>query len=515
MEKSNNKKKLDKVLNGKDVLVTAFGAMIGWGWVVSTGDWLQKAGSIGTILGFIIGGIMIYFVGLTYSELTTMIPKCGGEHVFSYRAMGATGSFICTWMIVLGYVSVACFEACAFPTIITYLWPGFLKGYMYTVAGFDIYASWLITAIVIAFLIMMINIIGAKTAAILQTVLTCIIGGAGILLIVASVINGTVDNLDGQIFAGTTTGVNIKAIIGVAAMSPFYFIGFDVIPQAAEEINVPPKKIGNILILSVVLAVIFYAFVIIAVGFVMNPGDIIASQEATGLVTADAMAAAFNTKIMAKVIIVGGMCGIVTSWNSFLLGGSRAMYSMAESYMIPKFFAKLHPKHKTPVNALILIGILTMLAPFAGRKMLVWISDAGNFGCCFAYCMVALSFMILRKKEPDMPRPYKVPCYKFFGTMAVIMSGFMVAMYCIPGSGGNLILQEWLMVLGWSALGVVFYVVCKVKYKESFGTLVEIISDEDAATLMPEADEEELDKVIDAAIDRVLMQKSDLIGGTV
>ena len=509
------KSEFNKVLNAWDILVIAFGAMIGWGWVVSTGGWIEKGGVIGAALGFAIGGIMIFFVGLTYAELTAAMPQCGGEHVFSYRAMGATGSFICTWMIVLGYVSVACFEACAFPTIITYLWPGFLKGYMYTVAGFDIYASWLITAIVIAFLIMLINIIGAKTAAILQTVLTCIIGGAGILLIVASVINGTVDNLDGQIFAGTTTGVNIKAIIGVAAMSPFYFIGFDVIPQAAEEINVPPKKIGNILILSVVLAVIFYAFVIIAVGFVMNPGDIIASQEATGLVTADAMAAAFNTKIMAKVIIVGGMCGIVTSWNSFLLGGSRAMYSMAESYMIPKFFAKLHPKHKTPVNALILIGILTMLAPFAGRKMLVWISDAGNFGCCFAYCMVALSFMILRKKEPDMPRPYKVPCYKFFGTMAVIMSGFMVAMYCIPGSGGNLILQEWLMVLGWSALGVVFYVVCKVKYKESFGTLVEIISDEDAATLMPEADEEELDKVIDAAIDRVLMRKSDLIGGTV
>ena len=512
-----NKKEseFNKVFSAWDILVIAFGAMIGWGWVVSTGGWIEKGGVIGAALGFVIGGIMIFFVGLTYAELTAAMPQCGGEHVFSYRAMGATGSFICTWMIVLGYVSVACFEACAFPTIITYLWPGFLKGYMYTVAGFDIYASWLITAIVIAFLIMLINIIGAKTAAILQTVLTCIIGGAGILLIVASVINGTVDNLDGQIFAGTTAGVNIKAIIGVAAMSPFYFIGFDVIPQAAEEINVPPKKIGNILILSVVLAVIFYAFVIIAVGFVMNPGDIIASQEATGLVTADAMAAAFNTKIMAKVIIVGGMCGIVTSWNSFLLGGSRAMYSMAESYMIPKFFAKLHPKHKTPVNALILIGILTMLAPFAGRKMLVWISDAGNFGCCFAYCMVALSFMILRKKEPDMPRPYKVPCYKFFGTMAVIMSGFMVAMYCIPGSGGNLILQEWLMVLGWSALGVVFYVVCKVKYKESFGTLVEIISDEDAATLMPEADEEELDKVIDAAIDRVLMQKSDLIGGTV
>ena len=297
------KSEFNKVLNAWDILVIAFGAMIGWGWVVSTGGWIEKGGVIGAALGFAIGGIMIFFVGLTYAELTAAMPQCGGEHVFSYRAMGATGSFICTWMIVLGYVSVACFEACAFPTIITYLWPGFLKGYMYTVAGFDIYASWLITAIVIAFLIMMINIIGAKTAAILQTVLTCIIGGAGILLIVASVINGTVDNLDGQIFAGTTTGVNIKAIIGVAAMSPFYFIGFDVIPQAAEEINVPPKKIGNILILSVVLAVIFYAFVIIAVGFVMNPGDIIASQEATGLVMADAMAAA-TRKLWQRLLLL-------------------------------------------------------------------------------------------------------------------------------------------------------------------------------------------------------------------
>ena len=370
-----NKKEseFNKVFSAWDILVIAFGAMIGWGWVVSTGNWIEKGGVLGAALGFCLGGVMIFFVGLTYAELTAAMPQCGGEHVFSHRAMGPTGSFICTWAIVLGYVSVACFEACAFPTIITYLWPGFLKGYLYTVAGFDVYASWLAVAIIVAFLIMMINIMGAKTAAILQTVLTCIIGGAGILLIVASVINGTVDNLDGQMFVGNTAGLNIKAILGVAAMSPFYFIGFDVIPQAAEEINVPPKKIGKMLILSVILAVVFYALVIIAVGLVL-----------------------------------------------------------------------------------------------------------------------------------DMPRPYKVPAYKFFGTMAVIMSGFMVCMYCIPGSGGSLILPEWGMVGAWSLLGVVFYVVCKRKYKESFGELVELISDEDAATLMPEADDEELDKVIDAAIDRVL-----------
>lgn len=396
-----NKKKsdFDKVFSAWDILVIAFGAMIGWGWVVSTGGWIEKGGVVGAALGFAIGGVMIFFVGLTYAELTAAMPQCGGEHVFSHRAMGPVGSFVCTWAIILGYVGVTCFEACAFPTIITYLCPGFLKGYLYTVAGFDIYASWLIVAIVVAFLIMVINIMGAKTAAILQTILTVIIGGAGILLIIASVLNGTVDNLDGQIFAGTTGVSNVKAILGVAVLSPFYFIGFDVIPQASEEINVPPKKIGKMLILSVILAVIFYSFVILAVGMVLDSGAIAASQKGTGLVTADAMAVAFRTSVMAKVIIVGGMCGIITSWNSFMIGGSRAMYSMAESYMIPKMFSKLHPKHKTPINALILIGVLTMLAPFAGRVMMVWICDAGNFGCCMAYCMVSLSFLILRKKN--------------------------------------------------------------------------------------------------------------------
>ena len=88
--------------------------------------------------------------------------------------------------------------------------------------------------------------------------------------------------------------------------------------------------------------------------------------------------------------------------------------------------------------------------------------------------------------------------------MAVILSGCMVLVYCIPGSGGTLIMQEWMMVGAWSLLGIVFFAVCKLKYKEKFGSLIEIISDEDAASLMPEADDRELDLVIDAAIDRVL-----------
>ena len=84
-----NKKKsdFDKVFSAWDILVIAFGAMIGWGWVVSTGGWIEKGGVVGAALGFAIGGVMIFFVGLTYAELTAAMPQCGGEHVFSHRAM--------------------------------------------------------------------------------------------------------------------------------------------------------------------------------------------------------------------------------------------------------------------------------------------------------------------------------------------------------------------------------------------------------------------------------------------
>ena len=489
------KSEFDKVFSAWDILVIAFGAMIGWGWVVSTGDWIGTGGVIGAAIGFAIGGIMVFFVGLTYAELTAAMPQCGGEHVFSHKAMGPVGSFICTWAIILGYVSVVCFEACALPTIITYIYPKFLKGYLYTVAGFDIYASWLAVAMVVALFITYINVRGAKTEAVLQTVLTVIIGGVGILLIVASLFSGDATNLEGQIFVGGSAGNILKTVFAVAVVTPFFFIGFDVIPQAAEEINVPLKKIGKIMILSIVLAVTFYALIIFGVGYVMNAGEITASSQASGLVTADAMAKAFHSNMMAKVLIIGGMCGIVTSWNSFLIGGSRAMYSMADSYMIPRCFTKLHPKHKTPTNALYLIGGLSILAPLCGRQMLVWIVDAGNFGCCLAYCMVSLSFIILRSKAPEMKRPYKVKNYKFVGAMAVMMSGFMVVMYIIPFSGSALVWQEWIMAGGWAVLGVVFFAICKIKYGEKFGLHVDIAT-EDGQQYREEA-------VLEAALETV------------
>lgn len=460
-----------RVMNAGDVLVIAFGAMIGWGWVVSTGEWIQSAGTFGTVIGFILGGVMIYFVGLIYAELTTAMPKCGGEHVFSYKAFGSIGSFICTWAIILSYVGVVCFEACSLPTIVQYILPGFLKGYMYTVAGFDIYATWVITAVICAAIITLVNIRGVKVAAIFQKVLTIAIAVVGSILVIAAVVTGDLENLRGQFIVGDEGIGSIKNILSVAVVAPFFLFGFDVIPQAAEEINVPLKKVGRIIVASIICAVSFYALVVFAVGYAMNPEEVKIASERSGMVTAEAMAKVFNSNAMAKVLILGGMCGIITSWNSFLLGGSRAIYSMAESYMIPHGFSKLHPRYKTPVNALVLVGGLSVIAPFFGRAMLAWIADTASFACCIAYCMVAMSFVILRKKEANLDRPYCVKKYRTVGACAVILSGFMVMMYVAPGTGCTLAPVEWIIAGGWIILGGFFFMISKSRYKEKFGKL--------------------------------------------
>lgn len=450
---SQKKSEFKKVLSSKDVLMVAFGAMIGWGWVVSSGQWIQIGGVLGTVLGFCIGGLMIYLVGLTYAELTTAMPKCGGEQHFSFAAFGPIGSYICTWTLVLSYVGVVCFEACSFATIMQYVVPGFLQGYLYTIAGYDVYLSWVLVAIVASMLVVYVNYIGTAHSARLQNVLTCIIAVVGLLLVAGSSVSGNIDNLASQSFVGGGRSI-LGNVLKVAVMTPFFLFGFDIIPQTAEEINVPLKKLGKLMIGSIVLAVVFYAMVVVAIGYVMSSQDVQESMSGSGLLTADAFAKAFSNEAMTKVLIIGGLCGVVTTWNSFLIGGSRVLYSMSKSKMLPAFFSKLHSKYSTPYVAILFLGLISMISVFFGRVMLIWIVDAANFACCLAYCIVALSFLRLRKVLPDMKRPFKVKYGSLVGVLASLMSGVMAALYLIPGTNCSLVWQEWIIIGSWTLIGV-------------------------------------------------------------
>lgn len=445
MEKTTNE--FRKVLKRSDVFFLSFGAMIGWGWVVLVGSWINTAGSIGSILSFILGGILIILVGLTYAELTSAIPNTGGEQLFCHRAMGYRASFISAWSILLGYISVISFEAVALPMVVEYIFPGVKFLHLWNVAGSEVYLSWIIIAIAGSVLFSIFNYLGIQIASFLQNLCTIIILLVGITLLAGSIINGSFVNLK-PYFIGNTNGV-----FKVLMVTPFMLMGFNVVPQMAGEINLPPKMIGKLLIFSVILAVSWYILIIFAVSTAMNLNQISNSS----LVTADAMAILFKGKWASSLLIFGGMCGILTTWNAFFMGCSRIIYSMAHKGMIPELFGKLHPKRKTPYNAIIFIGIITSITPLFGRKMLYYLSDAGSLGIIVAYGLVAISFLILRKKEPELKRPFKVKNGLVVGLLSVIFSIFFIALF-FPGSPVSLIWPyEWIIVIFWALSGFLLY----------------------------------------------------------
>jgi len=454
-KKKKEKSKFKRVLSRRDVLAMSFGAMIGWSWIVMAGEWIQIAGTIGAMIAFVIGGLMVTFVGLTYAELTAIMPKAGGEMVFSKRALGRNISFTCTWAIILGYISVVAFEAVALPTVVEYLFPNYVTGFMYSIAGYDIHLTWVLVGMISSIVMTIINYIGVKPAAFMQTILTFLVVAVGFVFISGSFVMGSLDNVETLFSDGT------KGLLSVTVMTPFLFVGFDVIPQMAEEIKMPFGKIAKILIMSIVIATLWYILIIFGVSLALDDASISSST----LPTADgAKAVFFNSGIASKIMVLAGIAGIISSWNSFYIGGSRAIYAMAEEKMLPNFLAKLHPKYKTPTNAILLIGILSTLAPLLGRKMLNWLMNAGGLTVVIAYMTVAISFLVLRKKEPNISRPYKVKYGKFVGVAAIILSLFLLVLY-LPGSSAALIWPyEWGIILIWIALGIIFYLWAKKTY---------------------------------------------------
>ncbi len=435
-----------RTLGRWDVLAVAFGAMIGFGWIVLTGGFLEGAGTLGAALAFVLGGVVVALVGLTYAELVSAMPHVGGEHNYVLRALGSRAAFVTSWALVLGYVSVVAFEAVALPQTLLYLFPDMLVGRLWTVAGYDVYASWVAIGVVAAVVMTALNYVGVRPAAVFQTVAVLFLLAVGLALVVGSFVGGDTANMQ-PLFTGGMAG-----LITVLVATPFLFVGFDVIPQSAEEIDMSYRRIGQLLLVSVALAVGWYVMIMLTVGSSLPAGELAASE----LAAADGMAALWGSGLMGDVLVIGGIAGILTSWNGFLIGASRLLYALAQSGMVPTWFGRLHPRFRTPGNALLFIGALSVIAPFFGRQTLVWMVDAGGLSITIAYVMVAVSFVVLRRREPDMSRPFRAPGGQATGVLAAALAIGLGALF-LPGMPAALVWPyEWLILVAWWALGLLF-----------------------------------------------------------
>lgn len=451
---SGEKQQLKKTFGTKDVLVLAFGTMIGWGWIMLSGAWAASAGMLGAILAYVVGALLCVFIGIAYAELTPAIPCTGGGVVFSYKSMGYWPAVISGLATSFAYIGVAAWEGPAFATAIDYVVPIPKLGFLWQIQGFDVYASWAAVAIIASIIITVVNFRGAKQAAIFQSIATGGLILVGIIFVFGGITKGNISNTK-PLFT------DIKGFAAVLLMVPAMFVGFDVIPQSAGEMNVPLKKIPKLLILSICAAAAWYMIMIMTT-CLSAPEEI----RVNGTIpVADSMAYAFGHPIWGKICIVGAICGILTSWNGFLYGGARVIYSLANAKMLPAFLGRIHPKYNTPHNAVLLCGVLSTFSCLLGKGALVWFVNASSFGVVIMYMMVALSFAFLRKNNPNLPRPYKVKYGKFIGTMAIFVAIFFAWLYT-PLGPSPLIGIEWGLVISWFVIGMILAVYAKFQYKD-------------------------------------------------
>lgn len=439
-----------RTLGWVEVLFLGFGAMIGFGWVTLTAGWLSDGGTLGAIGAFVIGGIIMALVGLIYSELVSAMPLAGGEHNYLLRGFNPRLAFIGSWGIVGGYITVVAFESVAIPRTVAYLIPEVQSIHLWTVAGSDVYMVWALIGSVTAVLLTALNIRGIKPASLLQTSVVLFLIVMALALIAAALFGGEPAHAE-PLFTGGATG-----LIAVIVAVPFMFVGFDVIPQSAEESTLAPKKTGRLVVISVVTAAAFYVAILATTSVALPASEMQDFQ----LVTADAMGAMMDHEFWSTLVVAGGLAGLLTSWNAFLIGGSRLIWAIANSGMLPGWFAKLHPKYRTPVNALLFIGVISVVTPFFGEVMMEWLVNSGSPSIVITYLLVAIVFLVLRRREPTMDRPMRVggtsnKAGPILGVLTVVTTAALLALY-IPGMPAGLGWQSYLMFGLWWVVGLIF-----------------------------------------------------------
>ena len=173
------------------------------------------------------------------------------------------------------------------------------------------------------------------------------------------------------------------------------------------------------------------------------------------MATADAATSLWNGRWAGTILIIGGVGGILTSWNAFIIGGSRVMFALSESGFLPPAFSRLHPRYKTPYVGVLVLGLMASISPFFGRTILVWLVDTGSFAVVIAYIFVPIAFLVLRRKEPDLDRPFRVRYPSLVGITATAL-GLVLLSFYFPWSPSSLIWPyEWGIALGWALLGLV------------------------------------------------------------
>lgn len=450
------KKGLKRQLGALQLVMLGVGAIIGTGIFVLTSVAANKAGP-GMMFSFVIAAIVCALTALVYAEIAAMVPVAGSAYTYSYAVLGEVVAWIVGWALILEYAVAA--------GAVSVGWAGYANGFLHEI-GWGLPAaltagpwdtvtmpdgtvqngSFNVIAFVLALAITFLLTLGTTKSAWVNAFLVAIKITALTVFVVLAIQVVDAKNFEPMFPNGWGSPLSSSGlgVLGAAASIFFAYIGFDAVSTAAEETKNPNRNVPIGLIGSLVVCTIFYLLVAYAaVGAVgaQPGGELSQSKEPLAYVLRTIGYPQIGNWVAAAAILA-----LPSVILMMMYGQTRILFTMARDGLMPQMFTKIHPKFHTPHVVTWITGIAVSL--FAAMFPVSALADITNSGTLFAFFMVALGVLILRKREPNRRRPFRTPLVGIVGPLA--MAGCMLLFWSLDGVTKT-------MFIAWVAVGLVVY----------------------------------------------------------
>ena len=424
-----------------DIFAIVLGAIIGWGSFMLPGTkFLKEAGVINTALGLILGAICIILIEKNYAVMINSQDEEGGEFSYTYNNMGKKHGFVVAWFLILAYLSMIPLNATAFPLVVKKLiGPVFELGYLYTIAGYDVYLGEILLSTCIICLFSYVNIKGISgTSKFQNVIILALISSISIVFIGmifksdrAAFVNNYISNYE----------FDLGGIAKVFSITPFAFIGFDAIPQLSKEFNFSKKKASFVAIVSLLIGTLIYNILNIITALAFSPSEAVALDWAAGSAVIEVIGK------WAFLLLIVALCAAVWSGiNGFMICSSKLLGAIAKYELVPSYIGKLN-SNGVFNNSVKFVALISLIAPWFGREVIIWIVDMSSLGAAIAYFYV--SYISVKKAKTNGS--------KVIGIVGVLISVLFMLLLLVPMSPAALGIEPISALILWSILGVIFY----------------------------------------------------------